>query len=104
MTTTIVFLVLLCSHLVGDWVAQSDWQATNKTRSWAALAAHVARYHLIMGLLLGVPVLRDGWPVWKALIVSVSGASHALIDRRWPGAGAAVRRSAANGSRRWSGA
>jgi hypothetical protein len=53
MTTTIVFLVLLCSHLVGDWVAQSDWQATNKTRSWAALAAHVARYHLNMGLLLG---------------------------------------------------
>jgi hypothetical protein len=43
MTTTIVFLVLLCSHLVGDWVAQSDWQAANKTRSWAALAAHVAR-------------------------------------------------------------
>jgi hypothetical protein len=85
-------------------VTQSDWQATNKTRSWAALAAHVARYHLIMGLLLGVPVLRDGWPVWKALVVSVSGASHALIDRRWPGAGAAVRRSAANGSRRWSGA
>jgi hypothetical protein len=85
MTTTIVFLVLLCSHLVGDWVAQSDWQAANKTRSWAALAAHVARYHLVMGLLLGVPVLRDGWPAWKALVVlGVSAASHALIDRRWP--------------------
>jgi hypothetical protein len=85
MTTTIVFLVLLCSHLVGDWVTQSDWQAANKTRSWAALAAHVGRYHLVMGLLLGVPVLRDGWPAWKALVVlSVSAASHALIDRRWP--------------------
>ena len=85
MTPTIVFLVLLCSHLVGDWVTQSDWQAANKTRSWAALAAHVGRYHLLMGLLLGVPVLRDGWPAWKALVVlSVSAASHALIDRRWP--------------------
>jgi hypothetical protein len=33
-----------------DWIAQTDWQATNKTRSWAALAAHVASYHLIVGL------------------------------------------------------
>lgn len=85
MTTTIVFLVLLCSHLVGDWVAQSDWQAANKTRSWAALAAHLARYHLVMGLLLLIPVLRDGWPAWKALaVLAVSAATHAVIDRRWP--------------------
>ncbi len=85
MTTTIVFLVLLSSHLVGDWVTQSDWQATNKTRSWAALAAHVACYHLLLGLLLLIPVLGDGWPAWKALVaVGVSAASHALIDRRWP--------------------
>jgi Protein of unknown function (DUF3307) len=85
MTTTTVFLVLLSSHLVGDWVAQSDWQATNKTRSWAALGAHVGRYHLLMGLLLLAPILRDGWPAWKALVVlGVSAASHALIDRRWP--------------------
>jgi hypothetical protein len=58
--TAIVFLVLLAGHLLGDWVAQTDWQATNKTRSWAALAAHVASYHLIVGLLLLIPVLRDG--------------------------------------------
>jgi hypothetical protein len=85
MTTTIVFLVLLSSHLVGDWVTQSDWQATNKTRSWAALAAHVGRYHLVMALLLLVPILRHGWPAWKALLIlGVSAASHAIIDRRWP--------------------
>lgn len=85
MMTTTVFLVLLTGHLLGDWVAQSDWQATNKTRSWAALAAHVAGYHLGMGLLLLVPVLRDGWPAWKALaVLAVSAATHAVIDRRWP--------------------
>jgi hypothetical protein len=45
----------------------------------------VGRYHLVMGLLLPAPVLRDGWPAWKALVVlGVSAASHALIDRRWP--------------------
>jgi hypothetical protein len=85
MMTTTVFLILLTSHLLGDWVAQSDWQATNKTRSWAALAAHVAGYHLVMGLLLLLPVLRDGWPAGKALaVLAVSAATHALIDLRWP--------------------
>jgi hypothetical protein len=41
MLTSTVFLLLLTGHLLGDWAAQSDWQAT-KTRSWAALAAHAA--------------------------------------------------------------
>jgi hypothetical protein len=38
--TATVFLVLLAGHLLGDWVAQTDWQATNKTRSLPALTAH----------------------------------------------------------------
>jgi Protein of unknown function (DUF3307) len=83
--TATVFLALLAGHLLGDWVTQTDWQAANKTRSWTALAAHVTRYHLVMGLLLLLPVLRDGWPAWKALlVVTVSAATHAVIDRRWP--------------------
>jgi hypothetical protein len=83
--TATVFLALLASHLLGDWVVQSDQQAANKTRSWGALAGHVARYHLLMAGLLLVPVLRDGWPVWRALVaLAVSAASHAFIDRRWP--------------------
>jgi Protein of unknown function (DUF3307) len=79
------FLVLLAGHLLGDWVAQSDWQAANKTHSWAALTAHVASYHLIVGLLLLTPVLRDDWPAGKALAaLTVSAITHAVIDRRWP--------------------
>jgi hypothetical protein len=62
-------------------VTQSDWQATNKTRSWAALGAHVGRYHLLKGLLLLAPILRNGWPAWKAL------ASAGVAARgRQPGA------------------
>src|SRR4029450_5502954 len=60
--TAPVFLVLLAGHLLGDWIAQTDWQATTKTRSWAALAAHVASYHLLMGLLRLIPILRGGVP------------------------------------------
>jgi hypothetical protein len=83
--TATVFLVLLAGHLLGDWVAQTDWQATTKTRSWAALTAHVASYHLLMGLLLLIPILRDGWPAGKALAaLAASAITHAVIDRRWP--------------------
>jgi hypothetical protein len=103
MMTAIVFLVLLAGHLLGDWVAQNDWQATNKTRSWAALTAHVASYHLLMGLLLLIPVARDGWPARKALAaLTVSAITHAVIDRRWP-VRALMRAAGSPGSRRSSG-
>jgi hypothetical protein len=83
--TATVFLALLAGHLLGDWVTQTDWQATTKTRSWAALAAHLTSYHLLMGTLLLLPVLRDGWPASNALLaLTVSAATHAVIDRRWP--------------------
>jgi hypothetical protein len=49
------------------------------------LAAHVTSYHLLMGTLLLLPVLRDGWPASNALLaLTVSAATHAVIDRRWP--------------------
>jgi hypothetical protein len=82
--TATVFLSLLAGHLLGGWVAQTDWQATTKTRSWPALAAHVTSYHLLVGTLL-LPVLRDGCPASNALLaLTVSAATHAVIDRRWP--------------------
>jgi hypothetical protein len=59
-----VFLVQLGGHLLGDWVARTDRQATNKTRSWAALAAHVDCYHLIAGLLLLLLRIVDN-PWWR---------------------------------------
>ena len=83
--TATVFLALLASHLLGDWVVQTDEQAANNTRAWGALLGHVARYHLVMSGLLLIPVLRDSWPLWRALLtLAVSAASHAFIDRRWP--------------------
>lgn len=39
-------LGLLASHLVGDFFLQSNWMATNKSKSIAPLAAHVAIYSL----------------------------------------------------------
>lgn len=42
-------LSLLVAHYVGDFRFQSDWMATNKSKSWSALAAHCFVYSLIVG-------------------------------------------------------
>ena len=58
------------AHLAGDYVAQSDWMAQEKTKRWIPALAHAATYaacHL--------PLTRD--PVALALI----GGTHAVIDR-----------------------
>jgi hypothetical protein len=54
MTWTEVFAVLLVSHLVGDLVLQTEWQAVNKYcglsggESLRALLSHIGTYELAM--------------------------------------------------------
>jgi len=45
-------LWLLSIHFVGDFLCQSNWMATNKSKSWLALTAHVSAYTAAFGLLL----------------------------------------------------
>jgi hypothetical protein len=66
----------LLAHAIGDYILQSNWMATEKTKKSIAALAHVATY--------GLPflILR---PSWKAYAVIV--ATHFIIDRwrlaRW---------------------
>lgn len=91
---TDLFLLLLCGHLVGDWIVQTDWMAREKAwppqyqgeRRWQwwqsvkANQAHCATYHLTMAAFV-LPV----WRTWGTVLAfAVSWASHGFIDRRWP--------------------
>jgi hypothetical protein len=60
----------LLAHAIGDYVFQSHWMATNKTRSSVAALCHVATYCLPFLFLR---------PSWLAMIVIVG--SHFVIDR-----------------------
>jgi len=60
---------LLC-HAIGDYVLQSHWMATNKTKS-----SSVALYHV---LTYAIPFIFLS-PSWLALAVIVG--SHFVIDR-----------------------
>jgi hypothetical protein len=39
-------LMLLTVHFIADFVLQTDWQAQNKSKNWAALFLHVSVYSI----------------------------------------------------------
>ena len=57
-------------HLFGDYCAQSDWMAQNKTKSWFPAACHALTYSLPFWMFQ--PTLR----VWLVIL-----GTHYLIDR-----------------------
>ena len=61
---------LLIAHLVGDYLLQSDWMATEKTKKTWPAVAHVATYTLPFLLITQSPV---------ALVFIA--ATHFLMDR-----------------------
>lgn len=44
----ILFLYIMFAHWVADFVCQTHWQATNKSKNWYALSAHVFNYSVCM--------------------------------------------------------
>lgn len=60
----------LVAHAIGDYVVQSDWMATEKTKRWVPALLHGLSYGLVF-----VWFTTD-W--WRLLVIMLT---HALIDR-----------------------
>jgi hypothetical protein len=60
----------LVAHAIGDYVLQSDWMATEKTKENVAALAHASFYSIPFAFL---------GPSWLAFLVIV--VSHFIIDR-----------------------
>jgi hypothetical protein len=81
-----VFLVFLVSHLVGDWILQTDFQATNKPRGLTsngiprrALASHAAVYTLCF--VPSLVWLSDTLSTGEGLLVAaLIGVPHCIQD------------------------
>lgn len=65
-----VALGLVLAHLIGDYVLQSHWMATEKTRHWWPAIAHALTYGLPFLLVTRSP----------AALAAIVG-THAVIDR-----------------------
>jgi len=61
---------LLLAHLVGDYLLQSHWMATEKTKRWWPAIAHAVTY--------GLPFL---FITRSPLALAVIVGTHAVIDR-----------------------
>jgi hypothetical protein len=65
-----LILQILFAHWISDFVLQSGWMATNKSKNWLALGSHVVVYTASMGFLM----LIFGSIVAAAFSTTISGA------------------------------
>ena len=76
-TVSMLILVALAIHWVFDFVLQSNWMATNKSKSNVALGAHVGIYTCGMALLA---VIALGPTVGAILFTLINGGLHFITD------------------------
>ena len=76
------FELLIVTHLVGDWLLQTEWMATEKHHNRRALLAHVAVYHALMLVALGYRFGFTNGTVYA--VVAGLALSHTVLDRGWP--------------------
>jgi len=74
-----IFLYLFFAHLIGDWIIQTYWMATEKSKHLIPLLAHVVSYHIFT---LGALYLAGVDPT-KAIGATLFLAfTHAILDNR----------------------
>lgn len=56
-------------HLIGDYITQTSWMATNKVKSWLAAVTHAFIYSAPFATL-------GSWRAWAVIF-----GTHAVIDR-----------------------
>jgi hypothetical protein len=79
------FLFLLAVHWVADFVLQSHWMASNKSKSEKALAIHVAVYTIALCMAVPLIFFNAGIGQWLAF-VWLNGSLHWATDHctsRW---------------------
>lgn len=65
-----IALGIILAHLVGDYVIQSDWMASEKTKRWWPAIAHGLTYTLPYALV-----------TQSLLALAVIAGTHIIIDR-----------------------
>lgn len=83
------FLMLLAMHWVADFVLQTHWQASNKSKNIEALARHVGIYTFVLFIAtvaIFLPLDTIEARRWAILFVGINGVLHFCTDyftSRW---------------------
>ncbi|KKN24379.1 hypothetical protein LCGC14_0895520 [marine sediment metagenome] len=86
MIETTHVITLLWFHFLADFLLQNDWMATNKSRSWIALAVLSCVYTAVLGLFGGLL-----WGIANGILHAVADAGssratshlHLIGARHW---------------------
>lgn len=71
-------LWIVLAHLVGDYLIQSHWMATEKTKHWLPAIAHGVAYTLPYAALMLIPGATVAFSMPALLVI---GGTHIIIDR-----------------------
>jgi hypothetical protein len=99
--TAVIILSALVGHELGDYIVQTNHQASNKgadgynppdckpdlAESWKANQLHCAGYHAALAATVGASCAFHGIalrPRNALAALALSWGTHAVIDRRWP--------------------
>lgn len=79
--TTNAIAVLIVGHLVADWYCQGDWEATNKSRRFDALAYHCLVYVLALApFALSITAPGPHWGNAFSGFICVNLLAHGIVD------------------------
>ena len=78
---TLLILIVVAAHWVGDFVLQTQWMAENKSKSVAVLSTHVAVYTCVMMWAVATFTMTTSLRVEDVLAwVTLNGALHLIVD------------------------
>lgn len=75
------YLSLLCVHFVADFVLQTHWQASNKSKNLNALTEHVLVYTFVLACYTPFIFYHFSLQQWLEFIV-LNGVLHFITDWR----------------------
>lgn len=78
------FIAILFVHFVADFILQTRWQATNKSKRWDALTCHCISYGLCLWVLplIGVTTFGPWVWVWPNINMLLHFVTDAITSRQ----------------------
>jgi hypothetical protein len=76
-------VLLLAAHFVADFIAQSDWMATNKSKRWDALTLHCGIYAAIVAVVMNWRFFGGGETLGASTLAQwliLTFATHFVTD------------------------
>lgn len=76
-----LIIYIMLAHWLADFVCQTSWMATNKSKNWLALASHVGVYSLVlMYMTLMMSLHYESAPVDVLKFGFINGFCHFWVD------------------------